>query len=180
MFLHSNNVTCLLVLTNLEHRHQSILFCSTSIDQLAEHRKSSAYQPRSHLAGFCVSNLQTSDFRKHSTHKGRGIMKHGYHAPSGLSHGKPSSKTTFLSDVNEASLSRPELNTFPVRRLLHLNAPETLIVDTGRNRHESERYCHPICPHSQPPCSTLEHIAITGRGTWISWQSVDKSMSLAQ
>ena len=39
----SNNVTCLLVLTNLEHRHQSILFWSTSIDQLAEHRKSSAY-----------------------------------------------------------------------------------------------------------------------------------------
>ena len=40
MFLHSNNVTCLLVLTNLEHRHQSILFWSTSIDQLVEHRKS--------------------------------------------------------------------------------------------------------------------------------------------
>ena len=36
----SNNVTCLLVLTNLEHRHQSIIFWSTSIDQLAEHRKS--------------------------------------------------------------------------------------------------------------------------------------------
>ena len=67
----SNNVTCLLILTNLEHRHQSILFWSTSIDQLAEHRKSSTYLPRSHLAGFCVSSLQTSDSRKHSTHKGR-------------------------------------------------------------------------------------------------------------
>ena len=71
MFLHSNNVTCLLVLTNLEHRHQSILFWSTSIDQLVEHRKSSAYQPRSNLAGFGVSSLQTSDSRKHSTHKRR-------------------------------------------------------------------------------------------------------------
>jgi len=49
MFLHSNNVTCLLALTNLKHRHQSILFWSTSIDQLAEHRKSAAYQPRSNL-----------------------------------------------------------------------------------------------------------------------------------
>ena len=37
-----------------------------------------------------------------------GIIKHGYDAPSGLSHGKPSSKTTFLSDVNEASLPRLE------------------------------------------------------------------------
>ena len=168
MFLHWNNVTCLLVLTNLEHRHQSIIFWSNSIDQLAKNRESSAYLPRSNLAGFCVSSLQTSDFRKNSTHKVRGIMKHGYDAPSGLCHENPSSKTTFLSDVNEASLSRPELNTFPVRRLLHLNAPETLIVDTGRNRHESERYCHPICPHNQPSCSTLEHIKITGRGTWVS------------
>ena len=37
-----------------------------------------------------------------------GIMKHGYDAPLGLSHENPSSKTIFLSDVNEASLSRPE------------------------------------------------------------------------
>jgi len=65
-------------------------------------------------------------------------MKHDYDGPSGLSHENPSSKTaeartTFLSDVNKTSLSHLELNTFLVHRLLHLNAPETLIVDTGRN-----------------------------------------------
>ena len=65
-------------------------------------------------------------------------MKHDYDALSGLSHENPSSKTAeartiFLSDMNKASLSYLELNTFLVHWLLHLNAPETLIIDTGRN-----------------------------------------------